>query len=109
MNIIETYLLPTAYGGMGGAGAGGGEGGAIDAATMAGSRIGDNADLPAAAATHHPTRYGSATLNKHLAITPSYVRATADARNLASFFVYRTPVANDAHNRPLISRHSKRK
>ncbi|KAL9188124.1 hypothetical protein ACHAXT_006502 [Thalassiosira profunda] len=54
VNIMDTYLLPTAYGGVGG------------------DTVGDESGSNAAINDH-------ATLAKHFAVTPSYVRAVVDA------------------------------
>lgn len=71
VNIIETYLLPTAYGGVGGA-----VGGAGMAAS--GSVNVDNMDRTLATAAVHD-QYNFATLTKHFTINSSYVHAVVDA------------------------------
>eukprot|EP00584_Thalassiosira_punctigera_P016355 CAMPEP_0172576154 /NCGR_PEP_ID=MMETSP1067-20121228/137578_1 /TAXON_ID=265564 ORGANISM="Thalassiosira punctigera, Strain Tpunct2005C2" /NCGR_SAMPLE_ID=MMETSP1067 /ASSEMBLY_ACC=CAM_ASM_000444 /LENGTH=1179 /DNA_ID=CAMNT_0013368817 /DNA_START=1300 /DNA_END=4836 /DNA_ORIENTATION=- len=70
VNIMETYLLPTAYGGVGGW-----DGGYAAIGHVAGDGRA-NGTRPAAGDQH------SATLLKHFTINSSYVRAVADTTRL---------------------------
>ncbi|KAL7537018.1 hypothetical protein ACHAXR_007541, partial [Thalassiosira sp. AJA248-18] len=71
VNIIETYLLPTAYGGVGGA-----TGNSADT-TIGRGESDDILDQTLTSAIHDQHNY--ATLTKHFATNSSYVRAVVDA------------------------------
>jgi len=81
VNMMETYLLPTAYGGMGGGSGSGGSGGEGIATATANRADDDNesgdTQIISTVRDHH--QLPSATLTKHFTINSPYIRAVVDA------------------------------